>query len=328
MAVYGWDASHYDWDRRTLNLAEARHAGISLMTHKATEGTTYTDPRLDDWATQAKTAGFPVAGTYHVLWPNNIADQVDHWVSQVTAKVPWWRDHPCFIWQIDCEIFQGMPRSPNLSEINAFGDMVVARTGSKPSQVVTYAPNWLYGDTLKGLRYRLWSSTYVGSGSYKSVYPGDDGKGWRPYSGQTPLIWQYSSTTIIGHQLTCDANAIRVASEPALQALFTNQPVGEDMPLTTDEIASIAEAVWATGVKNPDSGLVQSAAVRLVGAQAQTDLDKAVAAVLAQAKANGTGLTELAAKLVDLAAEVAALQPGGPVGGPAAVTLTGTITPS
>jgi len=336
MTRYGWDLSHYDWDRHTVNLADARRAGISLCTHKATEGVTYLDPRLDDWAAQAKTAGLPVAGTYHVLWPNQIAEQVDHWVGAVNAAVPWWRTHPCWIWQIDCEIFQNMPRSPSRAEIQAFGDQVVARTGCRPSQVVAYAPQWLYGDTLKGLSFRLWSSAYVGSGGYKSVYPGDDGKGWKPYSGQTPIIWQYSSTTTIGSQPTCDANAVRVDSDAALQALFTE---GEDVALTTDEIASIAEAVWARGVKNPDSGLVQAAGVRLVGAQAQTDLDKAVAAVLAQAKANGTGISGLATGLAGAVADlqtalaavqaaIDALEPGGGGGGPLTVSLTGTATPS
>jgi hypothetical protein len=115
---------------------------------------------------------------------------------------------------------------------------------------------------------------------------------------------------------------------------------GDDMPLTTDEIASIAEAVWATGVKNPDSGLVQSAAVRLVGAQAQNDLDKAVAAVLAQAKANGTGISGLATGLAGAVADlqtalaavqaaIDALEPGtGGSSGPLTVSLTGTATPA
>jgi len=114
---------------------------------------------------------------------------------------------------------------------------------------------------------------------------------------------------------------------------------GDDMPLTTDEINSIAEAVWATGVKNPDSGLVQSAAVRLVGAQAQNDLDKAVAAVLAQAQANGTGISGLATGLAGAVADlqtalaavqaaIDALEPGTGGGGPLTVSLTGTATPS
>jgi hypothetical protein len=335
---YGYDCSHYDWDRHTVSCSNARNAGISLMTHKATENTGYTDARFDDWAAQAKTAGFAVAGSYHVLWPGSITDQVDHWLGVVDAKAPWWRDHPCWIWQIDCEIFQNMPRSPNRAEIQACGDLIVARTGCAPTQVIAYAPNWVYGGTLAGLTYRLWSSAYVGSGPYKTVYTdhgGDNGKGWAPYSGQTPLVWQYSSTTTIGSQPECDANAIRVSTDMDLQDLFK----GGDMTVTDTEIASIASAVWAKGVKNDATGIVQPAGARLVGAQAQTalnaDVDAAKAAIAALDTAIVSGFAAVAnsfeavaQQVAQLQAAVATLQPGTGGGGPANVSLTGTITPT
>ncbi len=136
---------------------------------------------------------------------------------------------------------------------------------------------------------------------------------------------------------------------------------GDDMPFTdwpqADQDA-LADAVWARGVKNSASGLIQPAGVRLVGAQSQDDLDKAVAAVLAQAKANGAGISGLAsslaaavadlatkatvsdtsasvlaavstvaAKLTDLQDAVAQIQTASG-GGPSTITLTGTSTPS
>ncbi len=133
---------------------------------------------------------------------------------------------------------------------------------------------------------------------------------------------------------------------------------GENVALTDAEILAIADAVWARGVKNDASGLIMSAGDRLVGAQSQDDLDKAVAAVLAQAKANVAGISGLAsslaaavadlatkatvsdtsasvlaavstvaAKLVDLQDAVAQIQTASG-GGPATITLTGTSTPS
>lgn len=118
---------------------------------------------------------------------------------------------------------------------------------------------------------------------------------------------------------------------------------GVDMPFTdwpqADQDA-LADAVWKRGVKNPVSGLVQPASTRLVGAQSQDDLDKAVAAVLAQAKANGTGIsglaTGLAGAVADLQTALAAVQaaidtlePGtGGTSGPLTVSLTGTATPA
>jgi len=320
MTRFGWDCSHYDWDRHTVSCSNARNAGISLMTHKATENTGYVDARFDDWAGQAKTAGFAVAGSYHVLWPGSINDQVGHWLNVVNTKAPWWRDHPCWIWQIDCEIFQNMPRSPNRAEIQAAGDRIVALTGCLPTQVIAYAPEWVYGNTLAGLTYRLWSSRYVGSGPYKTVYTdhgGDSGKGWGVYSGQTPLVWQYSSTTTIGAQPECDANAIRVSADADLQALF----LGDDMALTDAEIASIANAVWALGIKNDATGVNQAAEDRLVGAQAQTNLNAAVAAARTSLTALNTAVVDgfaavatsfeaVADQVTQLQAAVAALQTG------------------
>jgi hypothetical protein len=120
-------------------------------------------------------------------------------------------------------------------------------------------------------------------------------------------------------------------------------PEGDDMPFTdwpqADQDA-LADAVWKRGVTNPASGLVQAAGVRLVGAQAQDDLDKAVAAVLAQAKANGTGISGLATGLAGAVADlqtalaavqaaIDALEPGtGGSSGPLTVSLTGTATPA
>jgi hypothetical protein len=117
---------------------------------------------------------------------------------------------------------------------------------------------------------------------------------------------------------------------------------GDDMPFTdwpqADQDA-LADAVWKRGVTNPASGLVQAAGVRLVGAQAQDDLDKAVAAVLAQAKANGTGISGLATGLAGAVADlqtalaavqaaIDALEPGTGGSGPLTVSLTGTATPA
>jgi hypothetical protein len=92
-----------------------------------------------------------------------------------------------------------------------------------------------------------------------------------------------------------------------------------DMP-TPEEYAA---AVWAKGVKNDATGVVQSAGDRLIGAQSQNDLDAAVKAVAAQARANGAGISTLQttvsslhltlspADVTAIAAAVIAGMPGG-----------------
>lgn len=281
MTVYIADMSNYDWQRdadHSINFRAVRADGISGIQHKATEGHTYTDPHFGDFARLVdQGVGFALVGPYHVLWPGDPKADADHWFDTVDRLMPWWRDYPGVVnWQIDAEKFDGMPREPNLSEVHACADRIMARGGNDlpAASVVVYAPKWLYGDSLRGLRFKLWSSSYGSNPAvrYRAAYPGDNGAGWAPYSGVTPSLWQYGSRTIIGEQSTCDASAVRVADEAALQTLFG----GKDVPLTNDDVNKI----WTHPVKNPKTGVVQSAEARLLGAQAHAGdaLDAANAA--------------------------------------------------
>src|SRR6266498_4670246 len=252
MTRYGWDASNHDWPRGPMDLARARSEGIALFTHKSSEGSTFVDSYFDNAMAKAKPVNFPVLGPYHVLWPNNPASQADFWFNTVNRIAPWWKDHPCWIWQIDAELFQEFQpyRKPTVTEINACGDRIKARSGCHSSQIVVYAPEWLYGDALGGLKYRnLWASRYVGgSGGFKNLYPGDGATLWRAYSGITPVVGQYASTATIGGQSPADANGIRVTSDAALQALFLGDNV--NMDLTDANLAEIADRSWRELIPN------------------------------------------------------------------------------
>ena len=92
------------------------------------------------------------------------------------------------------------------------GQVAAAAAGKlDPRRILAYAPEWLYGASLAGLRYRLWASNYGANPTthYRQAYPGDGSTRWHAYSGQMPLILQYGSNTTIGDQSTCDANAYR-----------------------------------------------------------------------------------------------------------------------
>jgi hypothetical protein len=207
-----------------MDLARAKREGIELFTHKSTEGSTFVDPYFDDAMNRARPVRFTVLGGYHVLWPNNPAAQADFWFNTVNRVAPWWGSHPCWVWQIDAELFQEFSpyRAPTVAEINACGDRIVTRAHCKPSQVTVYAPEWLYGGQLRGLKYRnLWASHYVnGQGSPQRLYPGDKGSIWNPYSGIAPTVGQFTSSATIAGQSPADANAIRVTGVKQLQALF------------------------------------------------------------------------------------------------------------
>lgn len=233
MTIFGWDLSHYDWDRGPVDLAAAVRDGISFMTHKVGEGNTVTDDRFDDFWKRARAAKVPLLGGYYVNHPGDQAAQADRFLSLLDAKAPGWRDGP-FLLQVDAEKFSYMPREPSPSECEAFCDRLVQRTGGK-FRPVLYAPKWLYGDRLTGVTYPLWASAYGTNPAkpYRTAYPGDSSTRWAAYSGQTPAILQYGSQTKIGTQGTCDANAFRGTLDQ-LRALV--------YPTQEDDVS--AEEVW------------------------------------------------------------------------------------
>ncbi|MFG2038761.1 glycoside hydrolase family 25 protein [Dactylosporangium sp. NPDC048998] len=205
MAVFGWDASDFDWDRGPMDLGAARAAGIDFFTHKATEGIGTRHRHYGEALARARAAGVPFLGAYHVVRStSSVAAQVDFCLAYVDAKTPWWREHPGWFFQCDLEHWPYDKVAPSVGV--AWCERMEARTGRR---VLLYAPRWAYGDTIGGGA-PLWASNYVpGRGGFRELYPNDTSTRWRPYSGRTPVILQYSSNATIGRQPTCDANAFR-----------------------------------------------------------------------------------------------------------------------
>jgi GH25 family lysozyme M1 (1,4-beta-N-acetylmuramidase) len=227
VTIFGWDASHYDWDRGPMDIAAAVRDGIAFMTHKATEGTTLRDNRYDDFAGRARGV-VPLTGAYSVNHRGDQRPQVDYFLRYLDEVSPWWRDGP-FIVQLDAERWS-YAAEPTPTEVRAWCDYFVQRTGGR-WQPIVYGPRWVYGDTLRGLPYRLWQSDYGSDPAvhYRTAYPGDGSSRWAAYSGQIPTILQYGSRTRIGSQNTCDANAFRGTLDQ-LRALV--YPQGADMQQT------------------------------------------------------------------------------------------------
>lgn len=227
MTVFGWDASDYDWSRGPMDLAAARRDGIDFFTHKATEATWTRHARFGEAMRRARDAGIPILGAYHVVRsPANAAAEVDFCLSYVDAQTPWWRDHPCWFWQVDLEkwSYDAVPAS----EGEAFADIIEQRTGRR---AVIYASRGQYGDQLTGTSHELWNANYGTNPTvhYRTVYAsrgGDSGPGWVVYSGRMPAIWQFGSRTTIGSQNICDANAFR-GTLSELRALLGGDDMSE-----------------------------------------------------------------------------------------------------
>lgn len=203
MTIYGSDVSHYDASDTRAMFGQ----DIVFQTHKA--GGDANDAELQGWWAVVKPYRDRVLlGAYWVLYPGQPNTRADAFLSRLDSQCPGWRDGP-FILQVDCEKWSGDSGTvPNKLDITTFCDRLVAKCPKL--RPIVYAPNWVYGGTLKGLGYPLWASAYVtGAGSHKALYPGDSSSKWAAYSGQTPAILQYTSSATIGGQTTCDANAYR-----------------------------------------------------------------------------------------------------------------------
>ncbi|KPI00418.1 glycoside hydrolase family 25 [Actinobacteria bacterium OK074] len=71
--VSAYQSSAYDTD------------GLSFVFVKATEGHTYTNPKLTAQTKTARDAGC-VVGFYHFLWPGNLTAQAEYFVSKAPEK--------------------------------------------------------------------------------------------------------------------------------------------------------------------------------------------------------------------------------------------------
>jgi hypothetical protein len=203
MTIFGWDMSHYD----APDIGNAIEQGISFITHKI--GGDRNDPEAGQWWSDVKgERSRALLGGYWVLYPGRSAARADEFIDQLDLTCPGWRSGP-FILQIDCEKWNGKESTvPSISEINAHCDRL--RVLAPKLMPIAYVPEWVYGSSVKGLRYPIWASSYVnGTGSFKSLYPGDNSSRWGAYGGKTPAILQYTSSATIGGQTTCDANAYR-----------------------------------------------------------------------------------------------------------------------
>lgn len=210
MTIYGWDASDFDWDRGSMDIAAAHRAGIDFFTYKATESTNVKHKHYGEAMNRARNAGIPFLGAYHVVRSNTSADaQVDYLLNYVNGATPWWRDFSGWFFQVDLEKWSYDSVAAGKGE--EFADILEQRSGRK---AVIYASKGQYGDALRGTSHPLWNANYGNNlaKEFKSLYGsrgGDVGVGWASYSGVVPQIWQYGSNAIIGSQRTCDANAFR-----------------------------------------------------------------------------------------------------------------------
>jgi len=206
VTLYFWDASDFDWGRGPMNLNAAKADGITGFSHKATEGTSVKHTHTGEALSRALNAGMEFIGAYHVVRSVNVSAQVDYFLSYLDQVASWWRTYPGFFLQVDLELWP-------YDQVSAATGMAFASAlvAAQPKRVITYASRGQYGNSLTGIVTPLWNAAYGNDPAvhYPDAYPGDGSSNWAPYSGWTPVFWQYGSQLRIGSQSTCDCSAFR-----------------------------------------------------------------------------------------------------------------------
>jgi hypothetical protein len=237
VTIFGWDSSHFD---AVPDTERAIAEGFLFFSHKA--GGDANDAELAAWWAGAKRyRDRALLGAYWVLYPGSPTSRADAFVKRLDDQCPGWRDGP-FILQVDCEKWNNDSGTvPSKADIKTFCDRLVAKMPKL--RPIVYGPSWVYGNTLAGLGYPLWASSYVnGVGAASALYPGDGSGKWSPYSGQTPAILQFSSSATIAGQTTCDANAYRGTLAELTNLVAPGWEI--DMDLTDENLRDIAKATW------------------------------------------------------------------------------------
>jgi hypothetical protein len=235
MTVKGIDVSGYQ-------SATFSTSGLGFAFIKATEGTSYINPRMTAQAAHARAAGL-VVGFYHFLWPGNIQAQAEYFVEKCASIEG-------DILALDWETTGSGTRATG-AEKDAF---IAAVKKLRPThRVVLYCNRdfWLNHDTTSNAGDGLWIADYVTAAKPRVESP------W--------LFHQYTSTPV-------DTNVGQFADKAALKAWaggsapVTPAPVKPTKPATPKVDLSNVIAAAKADPKGKQGHATHPADVKLVEA--------------------------------------------------------------
>lgn len=285
MTIKYYDVSHYN--------TTFQPSGPTCA--KATEGSTYTDPRFSYYRSTCASHGYPFL-PYHFLRHGNIASQVAHCLSVVSKGTSL---------MLDVETASDGSVA-TLADVYAFMDAYNAASAGMVSLV--YLPEWYWRSKLG--HPILSGITARGAGLISSYYNvtayTDNGPGWNNYlttsagisytGGVIPSVWQYTDSPV-------DTNAFK-GTQAELGQLWTfgvtkpgnpSVPVQEpDMPLTQADADLVAGTTLAHLLGN--TGPTVAVALQS-GYNTGKDTNADVATLATKLDALATALAALATKL-------------------------------
>jgi LysM repeat protein len=176
-----------DW--ASYQPASPSTAGLDFALIKATEGTSYVNPRMGSQAATARGAGL-VTGFYHFLLPGNVQAQAEYFVKQAASQ-----EYDLLV----CDWESSTHGSPSCAEKDQFLKAVQKLRGSN-HRVLLYCNRdfWTNRDTTSFAADGLWIAEY-------------NGKPGRPSIKAPWVIHQYTSTPV-------DTNVADFASRAAMRA--------------------------------------------------------------------------------------------------------------
>jgi lysozyme len=199
-------------------------AGAAAVCAKVTEGTGYLNPAYAQFKAQAEADG-TLFLAYHFLHRGYPAAQAA-WCYRHAGPVPV---------MVDCEPSPGIASYPQIADLTGFADAYRQLGGTVH---LVYLPRWYWAappregglgsPALLALAMRrlvLVSSDYLG-------YT-ENGPGWQPYGGMTPLVWQYTENAVWNGCLV-DRNAFR-GTAAQLGELAATGMLTPARPATTDQ---------------------------------------------------------------------------------------------
>ncbi|MGX9921797.1 LysM peptidoglycan-binding domain-containing protein [Streptomyces sp. NPDC002248] len=147
-----------DW--ASYQPASPSTSGLDFALIKATEGTTYTNPRMNGQAATARAAGL-VTGFYHFLLPGNVQAQAEYFVRQAASQ-----EYDLLV----CDWESSAHGSPSCAEKDAFLKAVQKLRGSN-HRVLLYCNRdfWVNRDTTSFAADGLWIAEYNGRPGKPSI---------------------------------------------------------------------------------------------------------------------------------------------------------------
>ena len=191
----------------SVDLAQAKAAGVKAVFIKATEGKTFQDPTFATNLKKARAAGLPV-GAYHFGTAMPAADQVANFVNTVVAAAGSFKGIvPAF----DVERNDPSPGNTITRQIaDAWVQAFTTKTGLQP---LIYAGGWLRGNggatnSMKALS--LWLAAYGNNPQTMPTWADwtfwqyTDGKSG-PFAGAVPGVGACDQSLFKGTQADLDA---------------------------------------------------------------------------------------------------------------------------